>query len=411
MIWLLIGYMWLFILRPFEIWPSLYPYHIERVYMIFTIVCWLLSGPSLPGRNRLHWCFAGFIVVMLASWLLSPYQAAGEAITENYLKYAVFYVVLVTSVRSEKDLRTIVVAYVGGMTLLMMHSLREWFCGRRVFAQGFNRLAPLGGSYDFNDFAGLIVCSLPFAWVLWHDLTARWKRLLILGYLALASYCIILTGSRMGFCGLVMASMLACLTSSKRWHLLALYPVLFAAAFAILPENQKSRYLTLLGDEYSTQYTKAGSYRSAGFTTALPLFDERPLLGFGPMGYMGMKGAMPHNLYGQLLAELGIAGAVAFGLILWGVAKNTLEARRIVRKMSAIDDVLPWHTVMAASGAVLLLAVMGWGFNFLFWHVWLWYGGFQVVALCCLKTRADSVVPNEGMDLELQSANIEPTCE
>jgi len=44
--------------------------------------------------------------------------------------------------------------------------------------------------------------------------------------------------------------------------------------------------------------------------------------------------------------------------------------------------------VAAAAAAILLLAIMGWGFNFLFWHVWLWFGGFQVVALAVLRQHA-----------------------
>ena len=91
MIWLLAGYMWLFIHRPFEIWPVLATCHIERVYVI-TIIFWLSSGQMIFAGNRLHRYFAAFIVVMLASWLVSPYQEDGQGEVENYLKYAVFYV-------------------------------------------------------------------------------------------------------------------------------------------------------------------------------------------------------------------------------------------------------------------------------------------------------------------------------
>jgi hypothetical protein len=409
-VWLLVGYMWLFVHRPFEIWPWLATLRIERVFMIFTIVCWLLSVPRFPPPNRLHLRFVLFILVMLASWMMSPYAAAGDATVENYLKYAVFYVLLVTSMRTEKDLRTLLAGYVAVMTLLMVHSLREYFLGSTVWAQGFGRLIPVGRTYDFNDFAGLIVCSLPFAWVLWHEWKTRWRRLLTLGYLALACYCIILTGSRMGFCGLVAASMLACLTSPKRWRLLAMYPILFAVAWMMLPENQKDRYLTLLGEGHSTKFASAGQYRYGGFEQALPLFEERPLFGFGPMGFRAMRGSMPHNLYGQLLAELGAAGAVAFGLILWGVAQNAWEARRIVRGIGKLDDSMAWNTVIGASAAFLLLAFMAWGFNFLFWHVWLWFGGFQAVALYRLKTQAESAEPSDALELDLPTGILEDKC-
>jgi hypothetical protein len=124
------------------------------------------------------------------------------------------------------------------------------------------------------------------------------------------------------------------------------------------------------------------------------------------MSFVVIKGCMPHNMCGQVLAELGLAGMIAFGSIFWGVARNTREARRIVRfagpflsgdfatdlPQNALRDLsFAWQTVAATGAAVLLLAIMGWGFNFLFWHVWLWFGGFQVVALQCLQRQAECV--------------------
>ena len=129
MIWLLIGYMWLYVHRPFEIWPVLANLRIERVYMIVTILCWLMSRPTLPRANRLHWFFAAFILVMLASWMVSPCGDKGDYVVQNYLKFAVFYVLLVTTVRTEQDLRRIVVGYLAVMTLWMAHCLREYYNG------------------------------------------------------------------------------------------------------------------------------------------------------------------------------------------------------------------------------------------------------------------------------------------
>jgi hypothetical protein len=393
MMWLLVGYMWLFIHQPFiYIWRYTGVFPVERAYMIFAIGCWVILGPALPSGNRLHRYSALFVMVMLLSWFLSPYHDVGTVTVENYLKYAVFYVILVTSVRDERGLRTILAGYLGVMTVFMAHSVRESFLGRGVYAQGLTRLVAVGGTYDFNDFAGLIVCSLPFVWALWRHCTAPWQRALLLGYLALAGYCVVKTGSRMGFVGVVLAGALACLISAKRWRLLALYPVILAAAWMVLPERQKDRYSTLVDPDYISIYgaSSIGTYRYSGFEKGLIFCKERPLLGFGPMGYLAMEGMMPHNLYGQLIAELGIAGAIAFGLILWGIAQNTLEARRLIRGTGNRTDTLPYRAVVAMSGTYLLLVVMGWGFNFLFWHVWLWFGGFQVCALRCLKAGHDA---------------------
>ena len=228
----------------------------------------------------------------------------------------------------------------------------------------------------------------------------------LLGYLGLAGYCLMLTGSRMGMLGAVLASILACLASPKRWRLLTLCPVLLVIAWAILPQDRKDRYLTLIdptkGPVNAT--SSAGHYRLDGFLKAIPLFEEQPMLGYGPMGFKAIVGHMPHNLYGQLLAELGLAGAGAFGLILLGVAQNAWEARKTIRGIALPDRSLPWDTVLGASAAILLLVIMSWGFNFLYWYVWLWFGGFQVIALQCLKRHAEFA---DARDFVLSEAPVE----
>ena len=61
--WLLIGYMFLFIHRPFEVWPALGDLRVERVYMCATLAVWVLY----PGKR----------------WLSNPMHAAYAAFEEN----------------------------------------------------------------------------------------------------------------------------------------------------------------------------------------------------------------------------------------------------------------------------------------------------------------------------------------
>ena len=404
MVWLLIGYMWLYIHRPFEIWPILAVFHVERCYMIVTVACWLGSRPSLPRGNRLHWFFAAFVLAILASWMVTPCGSAGDEVVENYLKFVMFYVMLVSTVRTEQDLRRIVTGFVAVMALWIAHCLREFYNGRATWAQGIKRILPVGHSYDFNDFAGLIVCSLPFVWLLWREWTGRAMRLLLLAYSGLAGYCVILTGSRMGIVGAVVSVAIGCLGSAKRWRLLAMAPVLAAAVWMMLPQDRRNRYFTLYDPDAGTATgatASAGNYRWNGLEASLPLFAERPLLGYGPMGFKAMNRWLPHNLYGQLLAELGIAGAISFALILIGVALNVVEARRIARDFP--NGHLAWDTVATVGAAYVVLAVMSWGFNFLFWHVWLWFGGIQVVALQLLKSQAE--------EARAEAAEFEDACQ
>ena len=53
--WLLIGYMFLFIHRPFEVWPALGEIRLELLYMLVTGIVWL----AYPGKR----------------WLANPFHA------------------------------------------------------------------------------------------------------------------------------------------------------------------------------------------------------------------------------------------------------------------------------------------------------------------------------------------------
>ena len=104
MIWLLGGYMWLFVHRPFEVWPALGEVQLERGYVLLMLVAWLVS----PGKgflsNRIHLALALFTLTITAGWMLSPYaDMPGCAdVVENYFKVIVFYVLLITTVRDER---------------------------------------------------------------------------------------------------------------------------------------------------------------------------------------------------------------------------------------------------------------------------------------------------------------------
>ncbi len=182
--------------------------------------------------------------------------------------------------------------------------------------------------------------------------------------------------------------------------------MLLVLVWAILPADRKARYFTLFDPESGVATgakASAGNYRLNGLEASWPLFTERPLLGYGPMGFAAMNRWMPHNLYGQLLAELGLAGAIAFASILWGVGRNFSESRRIARYFSDPGPAkLALDTVAAVGGAYIVLAIMSWGFNFLFWPLWMWFGGFQVVALQLLKSQLE-----EAQEYESRHAGIE----
>src|SRR5262249_40609899 len=129
MLWLLIGYMWLFIHRPFEIIPALGAIRLELLYMLFTGGLWLMYPGNRSIPNPLHPAFFALAGVMIFCCLLSPWADKGFPILDVYLKQMVFYVVLVTVVREEGGLKRVCQAFAVIMTVYMLHSLVDFARG------------------------------------------------------------------------------------------------------------------------------------------------------------------------------------------------------------------------------------------------------------------------------------------
>ena len=74
MVWMLGGYMWLFVHRPFEVWPWLGDFQIERIYMLLMIAFWAVQPNKGWLPNRLHAALVAFTLVLTMAWVASPFM-------------------------------------------------------------------------------------------------------------------------------------------------------------------------------------------------------------------------------------------------------------------------------------------------------------------------------------------------
>ena len=111
---------------------------------------------------------------MLLSFLSSPFDSTTGA---NYFKVAVFYVLLMTTIRSEDDLRALLVMFLVAMALYMGHSYREYLCGRYIHRMGVARMIGVDSTYnDPNTFSASILYSLTLVYPAWSLARLRWQR-------------------------------------------------------------------------------------------------------------------------------------------------------------------------------------------------------------------------------------------
>jgi hypothetical protein len=403
--WLLIGYMFLFIDRPFEVWKWLGDLHIERVYMLLTIVAWTVYPYKRWLSNPQHAAYAGFAMAVVTCWLMSPFADYGQLVVENWFKVAVFYFLLVTSIQDEEGLKHIAVGFLAVMGLYMLHSFREYLAGRHTYRMGISRMIGVDQTLgDPNSFGASIVFALPIVVAVWRaGIGGRLGRYLLLGYVGLSSLCILLTGSRSSLLGLVVWFAIVIWGTRYRFAALCAFAAAAPMAFVALPESLQTRFETIINPEVGPKNAQeSGEGRLKGLTTGLALWASNPLNGVGPGAWRPATGSKveSHNLYGQLMGELGALGVVAFVALLICFWMNWRLMRRIRRDVPEWQNHLIFTLPSSVGVAVLLLLFMGnFGHN-LFRFTWLWYGGFLIIARHCMEVRLAEWQPAPEVEFE-----------
>jgi hypothetical protein len=388
--------MYLFIHRPFEIWPALGAYHIERVYMLGT----LLIAAFWPRKkwlpNSLHFAFLAMGLAVFISWMVSPWSSTlvSERVVEDYFKVFVFYGLLVTMVHTERDLRRVVLALLVIMTIYLAHSLREYASGRHVFRMGIERMVGVDTSMgDPNSFGATVVYVLPFVLPFWRDPQSRSWRWLMAGYVALSMACVGLTGSRSAFVGLVLAVFLTVVKSQYRTRMAFLALIAAPLMWAVLPQTLQTRFETIVNPEVGPVNAQTSAQgRIEGLLTGIRLWQENPFTGCGPGAWIPASGNKleSHNLYGQLIGELGSLGALAFIAVLFGFWSNVRWVKKTYQQHPEWGQDFLYHLAQAIGLAVILMLFVGnFGHN-LYRYMWLWYGGLLIITRYLVQQRVNA---------------------
>ena len=168
-------------------------------------------------------------------------------------------------------------------------------------------------------------------------------------------------------------------------------------AMLALPGPLQNRFLTLVDPSVGPANAETSAEgRLDGFMYGIRLWQTSPVTGTGLSTFAALTGreGAAHNLYGQVLSEMGLVGFAALVGLLLAFRGNAMEARRFYRRYPERKTDVAYHVSRALSMSVLLLVLMGWAGHIMFRYNWLWFGAFQVATLQCVRRSAASAVPH-----------------
>jgi O-antigen ligase len=279
------------------------------VWAIFMIVN-RKGGEPIFGSTQAR-LFALLIVGILVSAGLNG--SALWAVTK-YLAFILFLPFVLVTVRTEDDLRRVLYTVVIAMTLVFPYALRQ--AGRYGGRLGVGLNEP-------NYLAANLVLIIPLAFAIASYQPTRAKRLLWAGAGLVLVAAMILTASRGGFLGLLVAGMVVAYRRLGVKGALAIFLLLFVA---VLPTDLGERAVATLDRDAPAPAGLEASNRAhtALFWGGVRMMMDAPIFGVGPQRfkdysqrYSGLDVAyIAHNTYLELGAEAGLLVLVLFLLLL-----------------------------------------------------------------------------------------------
>lgn len=393
MLWLLAGYIWLYLHRPFEVWEFLGDLRVERLYMLLVLAVWAVYPNKRFITNRLQVAVVFFICALFLAWTNSPFPTdLGEKTWDDQLKVFVFFVVLVTTVHDEKSLRFILATLFVSIALYMAHSFVEYLNGRHHYRMGTYRM--LGVDKTFNDpntFSGTLLMVLPYLIPFWLTSENPKTKKYIAAYVLFTLFCITLTGSRRAFVGVGFLAFVLIMYSKRRVQLLLLCLLLAPVAWMLMREDLQNRILTIIDPSFGPLNAQiSAEFRYKAFWDGLDLWNRYPLTGVGP-GSFGIAvghGMQSHNIFAQAPAEMGTLGVLGLSMMVFFFWRNDIEAKRLYRRHPWWQPDFVFYVARSTWLATVLMLLMGLGGHNLYRYNWLWFGAFQIIAVHIIRQRA-----------------------
>lgn len=407
---LLVIYLWFLITTPYARFPVLTDIRFERVIVALAWLAALVGGFVRFRAVKTTWLVAAFFTWMCISYVLTPYPAIELVLAwrEDYWKVILFYLLILFCTTRLRDVSAMLVAFAVVSGLYQLHSWLDFIRGGSyVYRQGIKRIigtwsASPGGAGNAFGLLGLL--TLPFVQYGLQIAVKRWHRVALYMVAVLSVMSILFSGTRAALVGLVFLVVV----QMKNRRVIVAGAVLLALLLAVilfLPPELQARYAALLGSDSEEELDRnaeiaqtSGQSRITGLVDGYTLAKKRPLLGYGPgssmyargtvnpypVGPTGPKYLQLHNLYGQIMAELGFVGLgifVALAIAYYGglrlaskragpPGKESDQIRSIARTLGVMFSVMlfygmfghtlyrfHWMFLLGLQGALVHLAL------------------------------------------------------
>lgn len=372
---------------------------LRPTFLLFFIISMLLFFQRDKFSEKLaHPIFKALGVFIIMIFVTLPFVTfPGSVLKVNFstfLKAIVFLYFTALILDTEKRLKIALLVFVVLQVFRVLEplylNLTSGYWGSSTYMGEGEFANRLGGApadiINPNELGFVIVTAIPF---LHYFLISRAILVKLFYFLLLAFllYALILTMSRGAFLALLVVCWFIFKESKKKMFLLVFAAVGVVAALSVMNDIQRDRYLSLFSTEAKQSNTAEG--RINGMIQEFELGLTRPIFGYGlgttneaKFNTFGRSQAS-HNMYMELLIEVGIVGMIFFGRFIFAIKRqlnvsilNTNDSYPFYKILFKILNIVFWMFAV--------YSINYWGLSQYYWYN---LAGFVVAASLLMRVN------------------------
>jgi putative inorganic carbon (hco3(-)) transporter len=334
--------------RPNDSFPEVFgTFPIVKIIAIITLVTYVTSKLT-RGEPLSVWPIELKMLTLIAALgaLFIPFaiapQESIDLLTELFLKVVVIFLLMINLLDTRQRLRTMIRLVVISGSVLAAFAITAYAAGKfSIVTRGAEgivvdlRIAGVGGGIfeNPNDLATSLDLLIPLAVAL--ALTRKgFARAAYFACAAVLAIAVVVTFSRGGFLGLVaMGGFLLWKVGRQRRAFTAFaFVVMLVVFLASMPGGYSTRITSIF--DASADPTGSAQERRDLLDRAATVAINNPIVGVGMGNYhtYSIRERKAHNSYLEIAAELGIAGLIAYLIMIFAPLRSL---RRIERKAVA----------------------------------------------------------------------------
>lgn len=338
------AYVFVWYLQLGSRWSTLDAIRFEFVLAIVLIFGLIVLPENQRNRNPLLPYIVAYFSVLVFQILISQnFEVSWRIFVDRIVKFAFMGVFISAYVRSPRHLLYFIGIFMLACMKMGQEGVYGQITGHSVWEnQGVMRLHGSTRLYAHpNSFSGMALGTLPFLYSFWPIMNKTIK-ILILIQLVFALNIILFTASRTGYVGFIMLIFFIWLKSKSKLKSLLIIFLLIAISLPSVPLDYRNRFISIF--TLQEEEGNSSGARIQILKDAVVVFKKYPYgvgVGAFPAVRMELFGRRQdtHNLYLEVLTNLGIHGFLIFFLLIYKTLRIlNLMQRRLLRQIRLFED-------------------------------------------------------------------------